>query len=235
MTTVAGIELPTHFRHLTSNEWAIVTRVFGDTLPYHIRVFIADGLGLYGAPFTVPTSIISSALVAAGIANPFVSLAGVGGLLTAPLRVAAGAGVGYGLSVVNAGYVINVGTRLRPEYGGGISYPDLTKTDRLQDLLVHEMTHVWQGKNSVFALSATLGSLAAQCTGMAASGTVAGRGAAYAVTLTSPLAAWGSFNPEQQAWIVEKWFSKQTGGKKEDEKAPEFDYIKKYVRQGKTS
>lgn len=226
--TLAGIKLPTKFRHLSDDEWRIVTDVFEDTVPYQMRVLIANGIGMYNTPFTVPTSVISSALVAAGISNPLLSVAGIGGLLTTPVRAVAGVGAGYALSVVNAGFVINVGDTWGdpPE----ASYPDLFQTQRMQDLLVHEMTHVWQGKNNVFALSATLGSLAAQCKGMASSGGFEGRDAAYKVTLTTPLAAWGSFNPEQQAWVVERWYHR---GK--DQRAKEFPYIRDYLRKGKTS
>jgi len=229
--TLAGVNLPTKIRHLSSDEWRIVTDVFVDTLPYAVRIFISNGMGLYGTPFTAPTSAISSALVAAGIANPLISLGGAGGLISAPFRAAVGLGAGYALSAVNAGYVINVGD----QWAGDPSYPDLSKTTKMQDLLVHEMTHVWQGKSNVFALTATLGSLAAQCTGMAASGTFSGRGSAYAVTLTTPLSPWGSFNPEQQAWIVEKWYSSGPGGSKATATAPEFPYIRDFVRKGKTS
>jgi hypothetical protein len=167
---------------------------------------------MHGAPFTVPTSALSSALLAAGIANPLLPA-------LAP-RIPLALGAGYGASIVNAGYVMNVG----PKY-----YPDLTITAWGKDMLVHEMTHVWQGKNSVFALSATLGALAAQCRGMSTTGSFSGRSGAYAYTVSSPLAPWGGFNPEQQAQIVEDWYHK--GSSKTDDV---FPYIDGYVRRGKT-
>lgn len=158
----AGIILPTHFRHLSSDEWDIVDHVFGAAnLPYRFRVVIADGVGLYDTPFTVPTSAISSALLAAGITNPVLSVAGPVGALTTPLRMLVRGVAGQAASIANAGYIINVG----PTY-----YPDTTKDAFGKETLVHEMTHVWQGKNNVFALTATLASLAAQCRGMSVSG-----------------------------------------------------------------
>jgi len=211
--SVAGVILPTKFRHLSAAEWAIVDAVFGPTLPFQFRILVADGIGLHNVPFTVPTSVISSALLAAGIANPFVPAT----VVRAPLALVAG----YGASIANAGYVMNVG----PKY-----YPDMTITAWGKDLLVHEMTHVWQGKNSVFALSATLGALAAQCKGMSVSGGFSGRTGAYAYSVTSPLAAWGSFNPEQQAQIVEDWYHKGSSTSSDV-----FPYIRDYVRKGKTS
>jgi len=210
--SVAGVILPTKFRHLNGAEWAIVNTVFGPTLPFQFRVFAADGIGLHNVPFTVPTSVISSALMAAGIANPLAP----GTAVRAPVALLAG----FGASIGNAGYVMNVG----PKY-----YPDLTITAWGKDLLVHEMTHVWQGKNSLFALSATLGALAAQCRGMSVSGGFSGRSGAYAYSISSPLAPWGSFNPEQQAQIVEDWYHK--GSSKTDDV---FPYIDGYVRKGKT-
>jgi hypothetical protein len=211
--SVSGVTLPTNFRQLSAAEWAIVDAVFGPTLPLRFRVLISDGIGLYNTPFTVPSSIISAAI----ITNPVLSLAGIGGLLTTPLRAAAG----YASSVTNAGYVMNLG----PKY-----FPDCTISAYAKKLLVHEMTHVWQGSNSVFALSATLASLAAQCSGMSVSGGFSGRSSAYAYTLSSPLAPWGSFNPEQQAIIVEDWYRDGSLST-----AAAWPYIRDYVRKGKTS
>jgi len=211
--SVAGVILPTNFRQMSAVESAIVHTVFGPTLPFQFRIYIADGIGLHNVPFTVPTSVLSSALLAAGIANPLLP-----GLTP---RIGLGLAAGYAASVANAGFVINVG----PKY-----YPDVTITAWGKDLLVHEMTHVWQGKHSVFALSATLGALAAQCRGMSVSGGFSGRSGAYAYSVTSPLAPWGNFNPEQQAQIVEDWYHDGSSSS-----ADVFPYIRDYVRKGKTS
>jgi len=211
--SIAGVILPTNFRQMSAVEAGIVNTVFGPTLPFQFRIYIADGIGLHNVPFTVPTSVLSSALLAAGIANPI--LPGV-----AP-RIGLGLAAGYAASVANAGFVINVG----PKY-----YPDLTITAWGKDLLVHEMTHVWQGKHSVFALSATLGALAAQCRGMSVSGGFSGRSGAYAYSVTSPLTPWGNFNPEQQAQIVEDWYHDGSSSS-----ADVFPYIRDYVRKGRTS
>jgi hypothetical protein len=223
----AGIILPTHFRHLSSDEWTIVDHVFGATnLPYRFRVVIADGVGLYDTPFTVPTSAISSALLAAGITNPLLSLAGPVGLLTTPIRMLVGGVAGQGASVANTGYIINVG----PTY-----YPDTTKDSYGKETLVHEMTHVWQGKNNVFALTATLASLAAQCRGMSVSGGYKGRSAAYRYTIGTPPPAWGRFNPEQQANIVQQWYNDSQDPTVVSTTTKELPYVRDYLRQGKTS
>ena len=224
-----GISMPTHFRHLSDTEWAIVDPVFGATLPMRVRVFLGDGLGAEGRPFTVPTSVISSSLIALGIANPFASLAGPAGWVTAPLRTAKAIAVGRLASVVNAGFVINVG---RDYYFRGLTVDDYGKA-----LLVHEMTHVWQGKNDTLALNATLGSLAAQCKGVATTRSMAGSGLAYDYTMT-PTPVWGNLNPEQQAQIVEHWYTgfdpaTRTWGAATDTGNPRFSYIRDYVRAGK--
>lgn len=226
--TFRGIVLPTDFRHLHAAEWDIVDSVFGPTLPYRFRVFISNGIGLYNTPFTVPTSVLSSAFIAAGIANPLLSAAGIGGLVSSPVRLALGVGAGYGASVVNAGFVMNVG----PKY-----YANLLIDDYGVDTLVHEMTHVWQGKNGILALSSTLGALGAQCKGMSVSGGFAGRGSAYTYTIASPLAPWGGFNPEQQAQIVQDWyrFTKRATPSDLAEAKTRFPYIADKVRKGKTS
>jgi hypothetical protein len=67
-------------------------------------------------------------------------------------------------------------------------------------LLVHELTHVWQGHNSVFALSYVINSAFHQCRGSARGG---GRGAAYSYSAGLP---WRAYNAEQQAEIVEDWY-----------------------------
>ena len=85
--------------------------------------------------------------------------------------------------MVNAGYLINVGA----------AYDALGVTH--QRLLVHETTHVWQGKNSTFALSYVYNSVLNQ--GMHGSG-------AYAFVAGQP---WKPYNVEQQATIVDTWFN----------------------------
>jgi len=226
--TFRGVILPTDFRHLHGPEWDVVDPVFGSTLPYRFRVFVSNGIGLYNTPFTVPTSVLSSAFIAAGISNPLLSLAGIGGLISTPARLALGVSAGYGASVVNGGFVMNVG----PKY-----FANLLIDDDGVDTLVHEMVHVWQGKNGLFALSSTLGAVAAQCKGMSVSGGFSGRHSAYTYTITSPLAPWGGFNPEQQAKIVEDWYRLTQFGMPSDlaEAKKRFPYIDDYVRKGKTS
>ena len=60
------------------------------------------------------------------------------------------AALGYLASAINAAYLINV----------GVDYDALATTQKR--LLVHETTHVWQGKNSKFALSYVFASLVSQ-------------------------------------------------------------------------
>lgn len=130
---------------------------------------------------------------------------------------------GQAASIANAGYIINV---------GGTYYPDTTKDAFGKETLVHEMTHVWQGKNNVFALTATLASLAAQCRGMSVSGGYKGRSAAYRYTIGTPPPAWGSFNPEQQANIVQQWYNDSQDPTIVSTTTKEWPYVRDYVRQG---
>jgi hypothetical protein len=224
-----GIVLPTQFRQLSNDEWRIVEDVFLDTLPYHFRVWIGDGLGGRGAPFTIPTSAITAALLTAGISNPFI----LGGPLTSAPRALLGFAAGVTGSDINAGYIINVGTRY---------FPNLLIDDNGKETLVHEMTHVWQSKHKLFALQTTLAAAAAQCSGMAAAHGFSGRSRAYSYTVTTPLAPWGGFNPEQQAQIVEDWYRPVSAGKLvgapgygASKTAPTFPYIRDYIRRGRTA
>ena len=110
---------------------------------------------------------------------------------------------GYLSSAINAGYLINVGDK----------YDSLDGNNK--DLLVHETTHVWQGKNSTLALSYVFNSCLNQC--------VSGQGA-YNFAAGQ---AWSSYNVEQQASIVEKWFA---AGSNESDVL--FRYIRDHVRKG---
>lgn len=223
-----GIILPTQFRPIRHDEWKLVQDVFLDTLPFQFRVWIGDGVGGGGAAFTIPTSAITGALLTAGIANPFI----LGGPITSAPRAFAGFAAGVLGSDINAGYLINVG----PRY-----LPNLLLDDDGKETLVHEMTHVWQSKHKLFALQTTLGAAAAQCAGMAASGGFSGRSRAYSYTVTSPLTPWGSFNPEQQAQIVEDWYRPfgvikfGVPGHGARASSPLFPYIRDYIRRGKTA
>lgn len=197
---------PTSARWMNNSEWEIVSGVFGSTLPFRQRIIITNGLGAQDRPFTIPTSLISS--LPSVLAD---SLAGL--IALPPIGAVLGFGVGAGLalvgSVVNAGYLMNVG-----QY----AYPDMSSSQDDRELLVHETAHVWQGKNSVFALSYVYGSAISQCT--------SGLGAYN----YSPGNNWGSYNPEQQASIIEKWYK---NGQSESD--PLFPYIRDYVRKGKVS
>jgi hypothetical protein len=179
-----GVTAPSSVRLLNDDEWAIVTRVFGwSNLPFQARIFITDGTGLGGAPFTIPTSAITTVFgTLVGALTIIGALAGVAG--------------GYLASAVNLGFLMNVGPT---------AFPDMSKS--YQSLLVHETTHVWQGRNSLFALSSAIDSMVAQCGGMISSGGgLAGRGAAYSYD-PAHLRPWILYNAEQQAKIVEDWFS----------------------------
>lgn len=223
-----GIILPTQFRQISHDEWKLVQDVFVDTLPFQFRVWIGDGVGGLGAPFTIPTSAITGALLTAGIANPLI----LGGPITSAPRALLGVAGGVVGSSVNAGYIINVG----PKY-----FANLLIDDDGKETLVHEMTHVWQSKHKLFALQTTLAAAAAQCTGMAASGDFGGRSRAYSYTVTSPLTPWGSFNPEQQAQIVEDWYRPfgvvkfGVAGHGARKSSSLFPYISDYIRRGRTA
>jgi hypothetical protein len=179
-----GIQLPSKVRFMSDAEYSIVSRVFADTLPYKVRILITNAAGMDGRAFTIPTSLIPAIL---GIS---------------PEAFFATAAIGYLASFVNLAYLINV----------GIDYTNLITS--AQNVLVHETTHVWQGKNSVFALSYVFNSVYNQCVLKNAYG-------------YSPGEVWSSYNVEQQASIVEDWFvsGEPTSGSL-------YPYIVNNVRKG---
>jgi hypothetical protein len=217
----------TKARWPNDDEWRIATSVFRSNLPSRRRIIVTDACGIGDAPFTIPSAALHAvpAIIAAAISGAAAGLAGriaapldwvgsiVGGIsnvtgvlpsvhyFAAPFQLA---------SVVSPLYFVNVGAR---------PYPDMTSGYR--SLLVHELTHVWQGHNSVFALSYVINSAFHQCRGSARGG---GRGAAYDY---SPGLPWRAYNAEQQAEIVEDWYEAGM-----PESGELWHYIRNNVRLG---
>jgi hypothetical protein len=182
---VLGLKPPTQIRPISSMEYHIVSGVFGTTLPHRSRILITDGAGLDGRAFTIPTSFLSL-------------VPGVNPALFLPTAIA-----GYLGSAINVAYLINVGR----------FYGALTTTR--QGLLIHETSHVWQGKNSTFALTYVFNSVLSQCLhGVRA----------YSYTAGQP---WKSYNAEQQAMIIEDWFIKG-----QPKTGPLYPYIVNHVQKG---
>jgi len=208
-------KMPTRFRLLTDAEWTIVTRVFtADKLPYRWRVVITDGAGVDGRPFTIPTSLLTTAAPAA-----FTAAVTKNPLIAAIVAVPSGL-IGTALSFMNAGFIMSVGATCY----GNLTARDTSDQDAdAAALLVHEMTHVWQGRNSKLALTYVWESVISQCRGAISGG---GTSAAYDYT---PGAVWTSMNPEQQAHAVEDWFYKDS----ESTTVQRFDYIRDFVRKGR--
>jgi hypothetical protein len=105
--------------------------------------------------------------------------------------------------VINLAYIMNVGNL----YG-------MLGTSQ-QRVLIHETSHIWQGKNSTLALTYVFNSVLNQC--------LHGIGA-HSYTAGQP---WKSYNAEQQAMIIEDWFrlgQPKTG--------PLYPYIVNHVQKG---
>ncbi len=85
--------------------------------------------------------------------------------------------------------------------------------------LIHELCHVWQGTHHVFTWSYVAGSGIAQGLAKITQGTTS---AAYNYT---PGDLWGEYNSEQQAHIVEDWY---TDGLRTD--SPLYRYIVGNIR-----
>jgi len=193
----SGVQLPTKIRFMDPPEYALVTRVFGNTLPFRHRILITDAAGLDGRPFTIPTTLIGEILSV----SPALFFGALGTSMAC-----SGLAVEYlASSVINLAYLINVGRAYA--YGSLAARP-------IAGLLVHETTHVWQGKNSTFALSYVFNSLYNQ--------RVLADAYAY-----SPNRDWHSYNVEQQAKIVEDWFM---GG--EPTSGDLYPYIANNIQKG---
>lgn len=104
-------------------------------------------------------------------------------------------------------YWIHVGPKVYPD--ASLTLP-FDSESRYVDVLVHEMTHVWQYYHGY---SVVLSSAWAQ-TG----------GSGYSYTVGKD---WGDYNSEQQAQLVEDWY--HNGAKTSDQR---FPYIDKIIRPG---
>lgn len=92
----------------------------------------------------------------------------------------------------------------------------------IRNVLIHELTHVWQGHHSLFAWEYMIESMISQGHAIITKGD---RNIAYHY---KPGHAWDSYNVEQQALIVQHWFA--NGMKTDDELYP---YIVENIRAGR--
>lgn len=99
--------------------------------------------------------------------------------------------------------------------GDGYYGMSLHQSDKA--LLIHELTHVWQGEHSSWRWSYVFKSGWHQATGDA-----------YSYDKKN-LKSWTSYNPEQQAQIVEDWFK---DGMKETD--PRYPFIRIWIRGNNT-
>ena len=119
-----------------------------------------------------------------------------------------------------------------PAIMGPKAWPDCTDSTTnipgfgpVDEVFVHELTHVWQGYNDFFPDSFMTDSLAAQGWAALIKGD---RNKAYTYKLGKP---WASYNVEQHASMVEDWYK---NGMNKTSSDPLWPYIKKFVRKGKS-
>jgi hypothetical protein len=185
------------WRYLTGREFGYVSWVFGGTLPPMTDIVITDFAGINNRPFTIPGSLIP-ALAVAGIP------AYVGALFAPTLLTK------YLINLTPAGF------------RDALAF-DAGSSKVAGQTLTHELTHVWQGYHSSFALSYVLDSVKNQI--------FSGNGA---YDYGDGGAQWNTYNAEQQAHIVEDWFA-QSGGLNVDDNnyfpfkgRANYKYIKLY-------
>lgn len=111
-------------------------------------------------------------------------------------------------------YVIHIGPEI---------FPDATDSSKIMfdqtgdAIFIHELTHVWQGVNRLTPLNYIVDSVYHQV-----------RDGDHAYDLDNAdigTKAWGKFNAEQQAMIVENWY---VAGRSESDAA--FPYVRDHIR-----
>ncbi len=212
---------PTQIRHLNQGEWNIVKSVYGDTLPFKFRIFMTDALAAGNRAFVIPTSAISVLTLgdAAEAALWGLITGKTGALGDRVVKIVNQTGVmgtrpslSQIMSVVNFGYLMNVGPR---------HFANMAASDPA--LLVHEMTHVWQGRNDKSAMTFVRNSIMNQT-----KSNVRGSSHSEAYDFT-PGQNWSTYGVEQQASLIEEWY--RSGMPQSGDLWP---YIRDYVRKGKT-
>jgi hypothetical protein len=104
---------------------------------------------------------------------------------------------------------------------GESAFDARANTAQFKSTLIHEMTHVWQGHHSWFGIAGVwLSSIKCQ---------VLRQGNAYLYGEGNLNKDWGDFGKEEQAQIVEDWY---TNGMSTSD--PRFHYIRDNIRKGET-
>lgn len=209
---------PTRIRWPTQLEWQEAEGVFGNTLPDRRRVLLTNGLGMNDRAFCIPTSALSvlsiPGFASTGIAGLLSEAPGPLGLFSYTTRL--GATSSMVASVINLGYLVNIGPG---------PYPDMLRNGDTKGLLIHELTHVWQGHNSIFSMEYVYNSFYNQCRSEITGAS------SYRYTIETPPQPFSAFNAEQQASIVEHWYA---SGENESESAdPRWIYIRDNIRRGR--
>lgn len=108
-------------------------------------------------------------------------------------------------------------------YFGKDVYDNGADQPGIRDTFIHELTHVWQGHHSHFGWEYMAESMIAQGHAIVTKGD---RNEAYRFEPGKP---WGSYNVEQQAYLVQNWFR---NGMRTDADDKLYTYIEKNIRAG---
>jgi hypothetical protein len=162
------------------------------------KILITSIPGKDGRPFTIPGSMVIALAPIVPVLGEVVALSGL-------------------LLHLEDKFLINVGSM----YGDAPLYPsayDTNKGEKAGSMVIHESTHVWQGIHSAFSWWYVFNSLYNQ---------IKCGDHAYDVDEKN-LKNWGSYGVEQQAHLIEDWYSR--GSLTTDVCYP---YVRDNIRPGK--
>jgi hypothetical protein len=200
------------YRRMMASEIAMARRVFQDTIPYD-RVRITLLAGRDDRPFTIPGNFVPTlalAPVTAAALNPLIFIV-VPTLLIPELAVLGAAA--FLLLFMRDLYLVNMGPLL---FATDIASPPTSKYD--QSVLIHELTHVWQGEHGIIQWGYVLDSVLAQggCMlqgdfdGNAAYDIGTGKDGSLRDIDDGRLKTFSAYNAEQQARLVEFFFDRDS-------------------------
>ena len=189
-------------RMLTAAEWTVATEVFQGSLPMRQRIVLTDLASLFHTrAFTIPISVLTP--LHGGAVLGSMAEGAITGQIPGVRQLS-----DVFINVMGLGVPAPLGMTMPFNPGFAINVRSTQFNNPPNRLLVHELTHVWQGTNGFYSTAYVLNSVRYQARSFVSQGDHHG---AYEYEPGWPFA---TYNAEQQASIVEDWYVSGHAGKR---------------------